>query len=35
MTRWLWIDPMVGARQASLVDELDATSVRVAALAEW
>ena len=35
MTRWLWIDPMVGARQGPLIDELDATSVRVAALAEW
>ena len=35
MTRWLWIDPMVGARQAPVTGELDATSVRVAALAEW
>lgn len=34
-TRWLWIDPMVGARDASLEGELDATAVRSAALAEW
>lgn len=35
MTRWLWIDPMVGARSAPVTGELDATGVRVAALAEW
>jgi Zn-dependent protease with chaperone function len=34
-TRWLWIDPMVGARQAPAVGEIDATGVRRAALAEW
>ena len=34
-TRWLWIDPMVGARDAVTVGDLDATSVRRSALAEW
>jgi Zn-dependent protease with chaperone function len=34
-TRWLWIDPMVGARDEPIEDELDATAVRRAALAEW
>lgn len=34
-TRWLWIDPMVGARDAAVEGELDATSVRRAALSEW
>lgn len=34
-TRWLWIDPMVGQRQASAEGELDATPVRRSALAEW
>ena len=35
MTRWLWIDPMVGYRGASLEGELDATAVRRDTLAEW
>jgi Zn-dependent protease with chaperone function len=35
LTRWLWVDPMVGRRDAPLVGELDATPVRIAALAEW
>jgi heat shock protein HtpX len=36
-TRWLWIDPMAGAtdRAADTTGQLDATSVRLAALAEW
>lgn len=34
-TRWLWVDPMVGHRDAPVEGELDATSVREAALAEW
>ncbi|MHB8219807.1 MAG: M48 family metallopeptidase [Acidimicrobiales bacterium] len=35
LTRWLWIDPMVGARGEPVVGALDATQVRSAALAEW
>ncbi|MDA8359509.1 MAG: M48 family metalloprotease [Actinomycetota bacterium] len=35
LTRWLWIDPMVGARDAPTLGTIDATSVRCAALAEW
>jgi len=34
-TRWLWIDPMVESRGDAIEGELDATSVRRAALAEW
>jgi len=34
-TRWLWIDPMVGHRDAPVEGELDDTSVRRATLAEW
>jgi len=35
-TRWVWIDPSVGHRAEALVPgDLDATSVRVAALSEW
>jgi len=35
-TRWVWIDPSVGARGAAVDDgDLNATSVRAAALAEW
>jgi Peptidase family M48 len=35
-TRWLWIDPMVGRRRGEEnVGNLDATSVRTAALAQW
>ncbi|HEY2564501.1 MAG TPA: M48 family metalloprotease, partial [Acidimicrobiales bacterium] len=34
ITRWLWIDPMVGARNESAEGNLDDTSVRAAALAE-
>jgi hypothetical protein len=35
-TRWVWIDPSVGHRQDPLVPgDLDATSVRAAALSEW
>jgi heat shock protein HtpX len=34
-TRWVWIDPMVGAPERTPVGELDATDVRVAALAEY
>jgi len=35
-SRWVWIDPMVGRRNVVPADgELDATSVRVAALGEW
>ncbi len=35
MSRWLWIDPSVGRRQAPVTGELDATRVRIEALAEW
>ena len=35
MSRSLWIDPSVGPRQASVTGELDATRVRIEALAEW
>ena len=35
-TRWVWIDPSVGHRDDPLVPgDLDATSVRAAALREW
>jgi Zn-dependent protease with chaperone function len=34
-TRWVWIDPMVGCEEAAPVGELDATTVRRAALDEW
>lgn len=34
-TRWLWIDPMVGHRHDDTLGNLDATSVRRQALAEW
>jgi heat shock protein HtpX len=34
-TRWVWIDPMVGSVDRAPAGELDATGVRVAALAEW
>lgn len=34
-TRWVWIDPMVGAPERAPIGELDATDVRMAALAEW
>ena len=35
-TRWVWIDPSVGHRDDALVPgDLDATSVRAAALSEW
>ncbi|HEY3809886.1 MAG TPA: M48 family metalloprotease [Acidimicrobiales bacterium] len=35
-TRWVWIDPSVGQREAVVaVGDLDATSVRAAALSEW
>jgi hypothetical protein len=35
-TRWVWIDPSVGHRQDALdPGDLDATSVRAAALSEW
>jgi len=34
-TRWIWIDPMVGSAGPAPVGELDATSVRIGALAEW
>ena len=35
-TRWVWIDPSVGHRADPLVPgDLDATSVRAAALSEW
>ncbi len=35
-TRWVWIDPSVGHRADELVPgDLDATSVRTAALSEW
>lgn len=35
MTRWIWIDPMVHQRGQTPTGEIDATSVRLAALAEW
>lgn len=35
MSRWVWIDPSVGRRHAPTIGELDATSVRIEALAEW
>jgi len=35
LTRWLWIDPMVGTRHEPVIGDLDATQVRSAALAEW
>ncbi len=35
-TRWVWIDPSVGHRdEVPLPGDLDATSVRAAALSEW
>jgi heat shock protein HtpX len=34
-TRWIWIDPMVGAVDRAPVGELDSIAVRVDALAEW
>ncbi len=35
-TRWVWIDPSVGHRQDAVEPgDLDATSVRAAALSEW
>jgi Zn-dependent protease with chaperone function len=35
-SRWIWIDPSVGTRDtAAAPGDLDATSVRVAALSEW
>jgi len=34
LTRWTWIDPMVARRDVSLVGDLDATPVRIAALGE-
>jgi Zn-dependent protease with chaperone function len=35
-TRWVWIDPSVGHRHDTVVPgDLDATSVRAAALSEW
>ena len=34
ITRWLWIDPMVGSRAESAEGNLDDTGVRAAALAE-
>jgi len=34
-TRWIWIDPMVHQRGETPVGEIDATAVRMAALAEW
>jgi Zn-dependent protease with chaperone function len=34
MTRWLWIDPSVGRRDAEVMGDLDLTSVRIEALAE-
>ncbi|MGH9099031.1 MAG: M48 family metalloprotease, partial [Acidimicrobiales bacterium] len=33
-TRWIWIDPMVGAVQRAPIGELDATAVRMDALSE-
>jgi hypothetical protein len=34
-SRWVWIDPMVGAGDRAPMGELDATDVRMDALAEW
>jgi Zn-dependent protease with chaperone function len=34
MSRWLWIDPAVGRRDAETMGDLDLTSVRIDALAE-
>jgi hypothetical protein len=34
-TRWVWIDPMVGAPGAAPQGDLDATAVRMQALGEW
>jgi len=35
-TRYVWIDPSVGLRDTpAAIGDLDATSVRVAALSEW
>jgi Zn-dependent protease with chaperone function len=35
-TRWVWIDPSVGQREAVVPDgDLNATTVRAAALSEW
>ena len=34
-TRWIWIDPMVGDREAAPDGELDATRARMDALAQW
>jgi Zn-dependent protease with chaperone function len=35
-TRWVWIDPSVGHRDEPVaIGDLDATSVRAAALSEW
>jgi Zn-dependent protease with chaperone function len=34
MSRWLWIDPAVGDRDAETMGDLDLTSVRINALAE-
>jgi heat shock protein HtpX len=33
-TRWIWIDPMVGAAERAPIGEIDATAVRMDALAE-
>jgi hypothetical protein len=35
MARWLWADPMVGRRDQPVTGLIDATSVRIDALAEW
>lgn len=35
LTRWLWIDPMVGSRGGPTLGVLDDTEVRSAALTEW
>lgn len=34
-TRWIWIDPMVGAPDPAPAGELDATAVRMEALGQW
>jgi Zn-dependent protease with chaperone function len=34
-TRWIWIDPMVGAPDPAPGGELDATAVRMEALGQW
>ncbi len=34
-SRWIWIDPMVGAPDPAPVGELDATAVRMEALGQW